>query len=101
MASITFDKFDGGLDLRKGASVSDANKLRVCTNAYVTTGKGIQKRPCLQPSLHRLPPSPAPERRGESYARHPARYGSGYAKSPDAIASIDVAHLRLGHPSLS
>ena len=48
MASITFDKFDGGLDIRKGASVSDANKLRVCTNAYVTTGKGIQKRPCLR-----------------------------------------------------
>ena len=48
MASITFDRFDGGLDLRKGASVSDANRMRVCTNAYITTGKGIQKRPCLR-----------------------------------------------------
>lgn len=48
MASITFDRFDGGLDIRKGASVSDANRMRVCTNAYITTGKGIQKRPCLR-----------------------------------------------------
>ena len=48
MASITYDRFDGGLDIRKGASVSDANRMRVCTNAYITTGKGIQKRPCLR-----------------------------------------------------
>jgi hypothetical protein len=35
------------LDLRKGASVSDANRLRVLTNCYVTTGKTIRKRPGL------------------------------------------------------
>ncbi len=41
---ITFDEFDVGLDLRKSASVSDANRLRELTNAYVTTGKALRKR---------------------------------------------------------
>lgn len=45
MKSITYDKFDVGLDLRKGASVSDANRLRQLKNGYVTTGKVIRKRP--------------------------------------------------------
>lgn len=45
--SITFDKFDLGIDLRKGASVSDANRLRDMTNAFVTTGLATQKRPGL------------------------------------------------------
>lgn len=48
MTSITFDKFDGGLDLRRGSSVTDANKLRRSDNVYVTTGKTLQKRPCLR-----------------------------------------------------
>lgn len=39
--------FSSGLDLRKGASVSDANRLRVLNNCYVTTGKTIRKRPGL------------------------------------------------------
>lgn len=47
MPSVTFDRFDGGLDVRRGASVSDANKLRVLKNASITTGKAVQKRPCL------------------------------------------------------
>lgn len=47
MASITFDKFDLGIDLRKGASVSDANRLREMKNAFVTTGLATQKRPGL------------------------------------------------------
>ena len=47
MPSITYDRFDGGLDVRRGASTSDANRLRGLTNAYITTGKQIQKRPCL------------------------------------------------------
>lgn len=47
MASITFDRFDLGIDLRKGASVSDANRLRQMTNAYVTTGLATRKRPGL------------------------------------------------------
>lgn len=47
MASITFDRFDLGIDLRKGASVSDANRLREMKNAYVTTGLATEKRPGL------------------------------------------------------
>lgn len=45
MASITFNKFDLGIDLRKGGSVSDANRLREMKNAYVTTGLATNKRP--------------------------------------------------------
>lgn len=48
MKAITFDKFDIGLDLRKGASVSDASRMRVLRNAYVTIGKVLRKRPGLQ-----------------------------------------------------
>ena len=47
MPVITFSDFAAGLDLRKGASVSDANRLRVLDNCYVTTGKTIRKRPGL------------------------------------------------------
>jgi len=47
MTQITFDRFDLGIDLRKGASVSDANRLREMKNAYVTTGLATQKRPGL------------------------------------------------------
>lgn len=47
MASITFNRFDLGIDLRKGASVSDANRLREMKNAFVTTGLATQKRPGL------------------------------------------------------
>jgi hypothetical protein len=45
MTGIVFDKFDNGLDLRRGASTSEADRLRVLTNCYVTTGKEIKKRP--------------------------------------------------------
>jgi len=45
--SITFERFDYGLDLRKGASTSDANRLRVLRNAYTTEGRTIRKRPGL------------------------------------------------------
>ncbi len=47
MGSITFSKFDLGIDLRKGGSVSDANRLRDMKNAFVTTGLATQKRPGL------------------------------------------------------
>lgn len=43
--SITFERFDFGLDLRKGPSTSDANRLRVLKNAYVSEGRTIRKRP--------------------------------------------------------
>ena len=48
MRSITLDRFDFGLDLRKGPSTSDANRLRVLKNAYVTEGRTVRKRPGLQ-----------------------------------------------------
>lgn len=47
MAKITFDRFDLGIDKRKGASVSDANRLLEMKNAYVTTGLATRKRPGL------------------------------------------------------
>lgn len=42
---INFDRFDLGIDLRKDAAVSDANRLREMKNAYVTTGLTTAKRP--------------------------------------------------------
>jgi hypothetical protein len=47
VADITFNRFDLGIDLRKGASVSDANRLLEMKNAYVTTGLATEKRPGL------------------------------------------------------
>lgn len=47
MPQITYDVFDGGLDVRKSRDSSGANQLPVLTNAYVTKGKEIKKRPCL------------------------------------------------------
>lgn len=47
MPVIDFDRFDLGIDLRKGASVSDANRLLEMKNAYVTTGLATAKRPGL------------------------------------------------------
>lgn len=44
MATITFNEWGLGLDLRKGASTADANRLRVLKNAYITDGKTIRKR---------------------------------------------------------
>jgi hypothetical protein len=47
MPALTFDDFAGGLDVRPAAALSKPNILRVLTNAYITTGKAIKKRPCL------------------------------------------------------
>ena len=47
MEVITFDRFEGGIDLRKADQVSDANRLVECKNAYITTGWAIKKRPGL------------------------------------------------------
>lgn len=49
MPVLTFDDFAGGLDVRQDAAISEANILRLLTNAYITTGrkKKIKKRPCL------------------------------------------------------
>lgn len=45
VSKINFDRFDLGIDLRKDASVSDANRLREMRNAFVTTGLTTAKRP--------------------------------------------------------
>lgn len=42
---LTLDRFDLGIDVRKGSSVSDANRLREMKNCYVTTGLATAKRP--------------------------------------------------------
>lgn len=47
MTTITFDRFDVGLDQRKPRAVSDPNRLWLLKNAYVTTGHSIRKRPGL------------------------------------------------------
>lgn len=47
MSTIAFNRFDVGIDLRKGESESDANRLRDLKNAYITTGWQIRKRPGL------------------------------------------------------
>lgn len=48
MPVITYDDFAGGLDVRPAAALSKVNILRVLRNAYVTTGKSVRKRPCLE-----------------------------------------------------
>ncbi len=47
VANITFDRFEGGIDLRKGNSVSDANRMQEMVDAYVTSGLAVRKRPGL------------------------------------------------------
>ena len=48
MSTITFDRFDGGWDVRQLSTSADANRLRELQNAYVTTGRTIRKRPGLK-----------------------------------------------------
>jgi hypothetical protein len=45
MPQVTYDRFEIGLDHRRDAAVSDANRLQECTNAYITTGRAIRRRP--------------------------------------------------------
>lgn len=48
MPVLTLDDFAGGLDVRPQQYLSRPNIVRVLQNAYVTTGKTIKKRSCLQ-----------------------------------------------------
>jgi hypothetical protein len=48
MAERLYDRFELGLDVRQGKTVSDANRLRVLKNANPTTGRFLEKRPCLK-----------------------------------------------------
>ncbi len=45
MKTITFDRWEQGIDLRKGPSVQDANRLQEMDNCHVSTGWGIVGRP--------------------------------------------------------
>jgi hypothetical protein len=51
MSGFTFEDFRLGLDHRKSEQVSDARSLQECTNAYVTSGYAISKRPGMD-NLH-------------------------------------------------
>lgn len=42
---IHFDQWELGIDLRKDESISDANRLVECLNAYITSGWAIKPRP--------------------------------------------------------
>lgn len=48
MPAITYSEFSGGLDRRLPIGVQDANRLWTLTNAYITSGKKIKKRPGLR-----------------------------------------------------
>lgn len=48
MKAITFDRFDVGIDLRKGDSVTDANRMRDLLNCDVTNGFALRKRAGLR-----------------------------------------------------
>ncbi len=94
MSSITFDRFDAGLDVRKGASVSDANRLRGLDNCYVTTGRTIRKRPGLTRVVNFEPGTKG------------LRAASGKLNTFYASGSITHADTRflankIAHPSLS
>lgn len=42
---LTYSDFSAGLDVSRLPSVAGANQLRELSNAYVTTGKSVKKRP--------------------------------------------------------
>lgn len=48
MPTLDISRFDGGLDLRKGIAVNDANRQVQLENAFVTNGLALQKRPGLR-----------------------------------------------------
>lgn len=45
MPTVTYDRFDGGIDLSRPANIQSSNRFRVLQNAYVTPGKTVRKRP--------------------------------------------------------
>lgn len=47
MATITYERFENGLDRRIDKRAADANRMVVLDNAYVTTGRRLRKRPAL------------------------------------------------------
>lgn len=47
MKLVEFNKFELGMDRRKGRGVADANRLYDLRNCFVTSGWAIEKRPAL------------------------------------------------------
>lgn len=45
MPVISFDRFDGGIDLSRPGNVQGSNRFRQLKNCYVTAGKTVKKRP--------------------------------------------------------
>lgn len=42
---ISFDRFDGGIDLSRPGNVQGSNRFRTLKNCFVTAGKTVRKRP--------------------------------------------------------
>ena len=93
MPSITFDNFAAGLDLRKGASVSDANRFRVLNNCYVTTGKTIRKRPGME-FVATLEPGTVGLRAGGG------KLNTFYATGTITHANPNFVANKIAHPTL-
>lgn len=93
MSTITFDRYDAGLDLRKGASVSDANRLRVLDNCFVTTGRTIRKRPGLS-----LVTTLEPGTKGLRAAG--GKLNTFYATGSIAHSDTRFQANKIAHPSL-
>ena len=93
MSSITFDRYDAGLDLRKGASVSDANRLRVLDNCYVTTGRTIRKRPGLVTVATLEPGTKGLRAAG-------GKLNTFYAKGSITHANTQFLANKITHPTL-
>ena len=92
MPSLTLERFDGGLDRRKGAAVSDANRMRVLLNAYVTSGWHLAKRPGLT-RIAQL------EAGTVGLVAGLARLNTFFATAAVSHASSLFRALRLAHPS--
>lgn len=54
MPVISYTDFSGGLDRRLPINVQESSRLWTLTNAYITTGKKIRKRPAIIPIVDGL-----------------------------------------------
>jgi hypothetical protein len=90
VGAITFNRYDLGIDLRKGASVSDANRLRDMKNAYVTTGLATQKRPGL---VHVATLEPGTKGLSAALGKLQTFYGSGTVTHANTLFNANKAQL--------
>lgn len=97
MPSITFDRFDVGLDHRKSASVADANRLRELKNAYVTTGKVIRKRPGAI-RIYQLETGTKGLIAGNGVLNTFMPYGAGVTHTNNLFQANELKHNNAGSP---